>query len=128
MGYSFIIGEHTTYVEDGTTFDYAEEVKLNNAPAFDEPTDYTNKRWPSYTDWEEFTKATRLGHLLGMHSKLIPAHPGCAKILPEYLKIIDLRLAQKDKYDINHQNRLTWLRFWFDWALKNCKNPVFINR
>lgn len=48
-----------------------------------------------------------------------------------YKTIVDMhfypsRLNQKDD-DWNY-NRLVWLKFWVDWALRYCKKPVLFNR
>jgi len=56
MGYTLRIGE---LGDDGEV----ETVRHDDAPAFDEPTDYTNDRWPSYTAWWGFVRACGLDAL-----------------------------------------------------------------
>ena len=57
MGYNLAIGEaEVDWSEDMVRID-AVTVKLDEAPAFGEPTDHTNTRWPSYTSWSNFCKA-----------------------------------------------------------------------
>ena len=169
MGYSLRIGEATicpdiTKNEDwaySTVSIKAGDVRLDNAPAFGEPTDYTNSRWPSYTAWanfvrfivdhvnDEFEQLFYLGRLYGESEPgsddymcLIKTHPGVALIHEDHKSVIDRTMQMlKEKfpdaeanYDADgneHANgalcRLTWLKFWIDWALENCKIPVFEN-
>lgn len=56
MGYTLTIGELEVTVDDEFIWLGAEGVKLDEAPAFNEPTDHTNSRWPSYTAWAEFCR------------------------------------------------------------------------
>ena len=146
MGYSLIIGERLkvseTEFDEDYTYITAEDVKLDNAPAFGEPTDYTNERWPSYSAWHDFCKVSGLfdlfyeenGHLRG-------GHPGLFTIDNEFKDKVDwahkrLKMQYKtieesaDIFDTEigaAYARVQWLKFWTDWALENCKNPVFVN-
>ena len=50
MGYTIAIGELETVTEsDGYKHKYVKTVTLDNAPAYGEPTDHMNERWPSYS-------------------------------------------------------------------------------
>lgn len=62
MGYTLIIGQAVIdYDQDeGTAQVDAEEVRLEHAPAFGEPTDNTNERWPSYSSWADSMRALGL--------------------------------------------------------------------
>jgi len=128
MGFTFKIGELTSYKEENETYYDATEVTLDNAPADGSPTDHTNARWPSYTAWAEFTAATNLqllfGHKIG---ELIPEHPGYAILTKRHQVMINTAYARKNKIDEEHHGRLEWLKFWVDWALANCKQPAFVN-
>ena len=164
MGYNLTIGEAvfevdkvgddewTTSVQDEYIRVTAESVKLPDAPAFDEPTDYTNERWPSYTTWHDFCEATGLwaaiyvvdehgnntGNMRGGHPGYFPITPAFQKevheaydnwmaeypdAVAEYTKGEDGEYIEANSYLC----RLEWLKFWTDWALENCKVPVFVN-
>ena len=138
MGYSLAIGELTSIIDDdnGEERPYVECVKHDDAPAFDEPTDYTNQRWPSYTSWADFAEGVGLSDLL--LDTLIPEHPGIAPILPEHLDMVKratLKMKQRFKgigaADGSDEGwwlmRLVWLEYWMKWALENCKQPTFYN-
>jgi hypothetical protein len=75
---------------------------------------------------------------------LLGEHPGAAVIIPADLTYIrDARIKRElinggrepgfwddDGVDNGKDHvlaRLLWLEFWFDWALKNCENPVIQN-
>ena len=56
MNYNLTIGEAVVVV-DWDEFGIVVSAKKEHhdiAPAFGEPTDYSNQRWPSYTAWEDF--------------------------------------------------------------------------
>lgn len=142
MGYDFIIGEKTIDDEDEeVTMVWAEEVEHENAPAFGEPTDYSNERWPSYTVWHYFCKDTGLYELFyERKDKLIPEHPGYQSLTPFHQQKINTAYKvfkanhPEAELDIEKDEasgwlcRLEWLKYWVDWALENCENPVFCNR
>lgn len=56
MGYTITIGELTAEVSDEWVRLGARGVSLPDAPAFGEPTDHENQRWPSYTGWADFCR------------------------------------------------------------------------
>ena len=156
MGYTLTIGQLEKFVNEDEDYKYdtAEDVKLENAPAFGEPTDYTNSRWPSYTAWHNFTRFVELEDLFyNKDTGLIRNHPGCVKLTQEHKKEIDQAYQNfYQKYPdcepgyspkVNVNNgiyedkswpeektwaiRLEWLKFWVDWSLENCSDPVFYN-
>lgn len=157
MGYTLTIGElSTTVTDDGLescVWNRAEGVHLENAPAFGEPTDHTNSRWPSYTAWRDFTRFTGLEDFFYDESTgILRNHPGCVPLKKEHKEILDKAYADfyikfpnaKASYspkaladmftedkdwpeENNYAVRLEWLKFWVDWALENCKTPVFYN-
>lgn len=136
MGYSITIGEYYTYKEDGRNWADAHTVTLPNAPAYNEPTDYTNERWPSYTAWSDFSDFVGLPLY-----KTIGKHPGWLSVTKKLKSEIDeaysnfmvkypnaiARMGDKDKPENYQLARLTWLKFWVDWALENCKKPIIYN-
>lgn len=142
MGYSITIGELLieTRPEDamecsGLWFS-AKGERHDNAPAFGEPTDFTNERWPSYSAWHNFTKHCGLYDLFFCEGHLIGGHPGVRLLTTEILEAIEASrtglesttpapVASLD-LDSNYC-RLLWLEYWVRWALQNCKTPVIAN-
>lgn len=159
MGYSFTIGDLKKvvekYEEDGVIEEYenwsAETIELENAPAFGEPTDRTNERWPSYSAWSEFAEFTNIYDLIYSDTgHLIGSHPGYLELTDDFQKNLKKRKKEfEEKYpkveatygnktsifeaDPNNppENyfycRLVWLDFWVDYALENCETPAIVN-
>ena len=154
MGYTIRIGNAVPYhdKEDGCLSAgwRVEGAKHDDAPAFGEPTDYTNERWPSYSAWAESMKALGLHDLfLGRDSgeALMQNHPGCAMLTPEHAKTIKDAVAKRRRangnrpagflYDIKgnptgldgdeHLARGEWLTYWVSWAVENCETPAIYN-
>jgi hypothetical protein len=158
MGYTLIIGELETRVEYEGLESYivndAKDVMDDKAPAFGEPTDHSNCRWPSYTSWHQAMRFVGLHEMMfNKKSGLIRNHPGCVPLVKEHKEIIDKAYNEfYEKYPnckagyspkINLKEgifedtewspenewavRLEWLKYWVDWALENCKHPVFYN-
>ena len=157
MGYTLKIGE----LETATTDDGLESIVLNdakdehheNAPAFGDPTDHTNSRWPSYSGWADVCRLTGLSEFFfNKGTGLIRQHPGCFPLKKEHKEIIDKAYDEfykkypnakpgysprVDDIKVFEDNewpeenaiavRLEWLKYWVDWALINCKQPVFVN-
>lgn len=147
MGYILKIGQLSVGIEkDGLQsriYHEVETVKHENAPAFGEPTDFTNGRWPSYIAWEESVKMLNLYELFyNKDTGIIREYPeNCVPLVKEHKKIIDK--AYKEFYEkypntkagYNRETtemtpnaaavRLEWLKYWVDWALENCSMPVF---
>lgn len=161
MGYTLKIGEifvrkelmdeddqKTAYFHTGVI---SEEHK--NAPAFGEPTDRQNSRWPSYTAWSNFCDFVGLEDLFyNKEYGILREHPGCVPLTQSHKEEIDKALENFKKkypkaipsYSTNVKNimleedptwpeennfmvRLVWLKYWVDWALENCENPAFYN-
>lgn len=150
MGYDLTIGELQTDVAYEGLESYvrleAATVSLDTAPAYGEPTDFMNQRWPSYSSWREATKFIGLYDLMfDKDTGLMSSHPGCRPLVKEHKEIIDeayktfylkypsakAGYAPDESEDWPEENeyatRLEWLKFWVDWALVNCNTPVFIN-
>lgn len=147
MGYTITIGQLRVEKnpEDGVEcscigFD-AEGFKSEAAPAFGEPTDFTNSRWPSYSAWAEFMRDSDMydffftegGHLIG-------GHPGVRLVTPELAEYVGLALAAFKIRNPSVQPifsesepkggtlcRLIWLDYWLRWSLANCETPVIAN-
>lgn len=153
MGYTLTIGNaYLQYdkAERSLTVECRNET-LDNAPAFGEPTDGTNSRWPSYTSWADFSRFVGLYGLFFDKNNpeceiLIDHHPGFVALSETHKEIIDEAYAayylkypnakpgfKPDGFigtwpDENaHAARLEWLKFWVDWALVNCEMPIFYN-
>jgi len=114
MGYSLIIGElETEYdAEDEYIRLSARGESHPDAPAFGEPTDGTNSRWPSYTTWADFTREAGLEELFygsgwdrgarqytscsdSFHRErpLLNEHPGAAPITRADADFVEAALA-----------------------------------
>lgn len=157
MGYTLTIGElQIGYFNDNGDPHIAlsaRQERHKKAPAFGEPTDYTNTRWPSYTVWTEFTEFAGLYSLFfaeNREDRLIYSHPGCVPLTEQHRQEVNQAFeAFKLKYpnavstygntdnplDVDPENpeengymcRLVWLHYWVNWALDNCEKPVFGN-
>jgi hypothetical protein len=162
MGYSIAIGQLEVIrhededFEDGFCISYdAESVTNPDAPAFGEPTDYTNSRWPSYTAWSKTVKFLGIYELMfDEENGLMKNHPGYTALTQEHKAIIDAAYVSfyekypnakpgyspksRDGNDLFIEDpdwpeangiavRLEWLKYWIDWALANCSEPVFCN-
>ena len=139
---------------ESTIRNSAKGVSLKDAPAFGELTDNSNSRWPSYTAWHNFARFADLEDFFySKETGLLREHPGCFPLVKEHKEIIDKAYTNfykkypnaKAGYSskVNEKEgifedknwpeenayavRLEWLKFWVDWALINCKNPVFYN-
>jgi hypothetical protein len=141
MGYGLSIGEATIeWNTDCVRIGCATE-RRDNAPAFGEPTDYSNQRWPSYTSWSNAMSALGLmdvmfdernGGCSDFEFKwndkwlipLLATHPGATPITKEHVAYVEEKLAaySEESYDGE------WLLYWLRWAVENCENPVFVNR
>ena len=141
MGYTIDIGQAVLEHDEEAVWIDVEPKRLEEAPAFGEPTDYTNSRWPSYTAWSRFCSATDLNELFYVeYDGLFSSHPGVKLLTKEHKQVID---EAYEKYKKKHPEavpgdwketdaegwfgRLTWLKFWVDWALENCTVPVIRN-
>lgn len=147
MGYTITIGQLRVdkSPDDGLDcscmrFD-ADGVKHDGAPAFGEPTDHTNERWPSYSAWSNFLKAVDLygvfyygsGHLIG-------GHPGIRLVTQELVSAVSSALTgyrernpgveaafNEGDERCGYLCRLIWLDYWLRWSIENCETPVIAN-
>jgi len=98
MGYNLIIGQSDISIDDEQVSMGASTVMLDNAPAYGEPTDYLNQRWPSYVAWGETMKALGLYDVMfnGVESgrkALISEHPGICLITKDHVEIVEAKIA-----------------------------------
>lgn len=150
MGYSLTIGELVAEInyeglESSISLDAKDETR-EDAPAFGEPTDKMNSRWPSYSSWSDAMEFLGLySFMFDDDTGLIREHPGAVPIVKEHKEILDAAYeAFYKKYpkavagfspsesedwpkENNYAVRLEWLKYWVDWSLINCKRPVFHN-
>lgn len=146
MGYSITIGELRIEKNPDDGFDspcikfLANHIRKDDAPAFGEPTDYTNSRWPSYTSWTNAMREAGLYECFFSNGTLIGGHPGVRLVTEDLLLAV-----QNAKYCIEKANpgmkaqfddskplqstycRVIWLEYWMSWALANCEVPVIAN-
>jgi hypothetical protein len=122
----------------------------DGAPAFGEPTDYTNQRWPSYSAWADFCKETGLHALFfDKYDGIMREHPGCFKLTEDHLGQVREALERRKQttggrppgfYDYDEETqqdvdngndpqtaRLVWLEYWMAWALEHCERPAIEN-
>lgn len=144
MGYTIKIGQLVVTSEnyEGRTYlsnDVTKE-RHESAPAFGEPTDFENQRWPSYSAWAEFARFVDLeGFFFDKSEGLMREHPGCYPLTNFHKERVDkalLGLYERypdtvpsfgGEYYNEVAARLEWLKYWVDWALANCSQPVFLN-
>lgn len=147
MGYSLYIGQgrllrHKQWT--GSHYARARCITHKGAPAYGEPTDGTNMRWPSYSSWTKFCYFVGLTDMFfNPETGLMRNHSGCEPLLPVHKEQIDfalIELMKKYPHAIARMSddgaygdcdmqlaRLMWLKYWVDYALKHCSSPVFYN-
>lgn len=141
MGYTISIGEAELFREEFEIVVCVKEEKHDNAPADGVPTDFTNSRWPSYSQWSEFTEIVGLKDLFfNQYVGLMREHPFACPINKKHKEEIDksfiwlekkIKFSELNKEAIenleNQMRRLNWLKYWVDWSLENCVNPIIKN-
>lgn len=147
MGYSITIGELLveTYPDEAMECSglrlTAKSVRRDDAPAYGEPTDFTNERWPSYSAWHDFAESAGIFELLFDYGgNLIGGHPGVRLITVDMLNIVEAARINMESREPKPQStmenytrengaycRLLWLEYWMRWAIENCKTPVIAN-
>lgn len=144
MGYAIRIGELevTKEPEDGLdcsciSFDVKPEVD-DGSPAFGDPTDYTNSRWPSYSAWSETMQDVGLYSTFFLDGHLIGGHPGVRLVTPELVAVVAEALRSykaknpnaKPEYGTTEGAslcRLIWLDYWLSKSIDTCEVPVIVN-
>lgn len=144
MGYTLTIGNaipKKNIDDDWAEFTWeVEDIYHENGPSFGNPTDGSNALWPSYSAWALVSGTPGFDELFqddGM--ALIRHHPGIVPLLPIHKEKIDAAFEkfkqdhpkQEAEYDGSAEGailcRITWMKYWVDWALANCENPAFEN-
>ncbi len=134
-----------------------ERIESRDAPSFpgDEMTGKTNGRHPGYSQWGEFCEQTGLFAIFfDTDDGLLVPHPGVRRLTKKHLAAFaaaekkwlakhpdkiagwdpaynlfamgTTKAAADPRYDGNAE-RLRWLVWWTEWALKNCKKPSMAN-
>lgn len=150
MGYHIAIGElaDVEFPEEDC-FNYrVKEANSPFAPQFgplDRLSGQTNSRYPSYSGWECFCKEAGIHDLFyNRKTGLIRNHPGYERLnrrhllkIREAMEYREAKVGLPPGFVMNGIGplevdpilaRLMWLEFWINWALKNCRNPVILNR
>jgi len=147
MGYTLAIGEKEIDNSDPEYhFTRVKNERHDQAPAFGEPTDHENARWPSYSGWSDcMTEAGMFDLFFDKDNGLLNEHPGYKTITPALVDTFRARKkAFEEKYpsvtaeylDDGHDGfitpnatycRIVWLDYWLTWALAHCKEPIFFN-
>lgn len=146
MGYSITIGELSIDAapEDGVECSCinfsAKGVAIEGSPAYGEPTDGTNQRWPSYSSWSNHLENAGLYDVFFFGGHLIGGHPGVRLVTKELLERIskakadlesehpNIEATMQPYTDINGTYcRVIWLEYWCKWAIENCTVPVIAN-
>ena len=139
MGWDIYIGEWRARASaDDEPIDHIED---GDAPAFNgDDAGRTNRRQPSYVEWDQFCVATGLKALFHGENGLFAEHPGTVQLTKKHAQEIHRALG---RYTLKYPNaestflggerdknlaRLEWLVWWVDWALTNCKRPAIHNR
>jgi len=148
MGYTISIGEAQLHLEEFDVIVLVKEEKHDNAPADGVPTDFTNSRWPSYSAWSEFAKEVNLYDMFYCKEKglmrdsyiAVPLNQSHKEKVDFAFKKFSKRFelmntdiflehSMYTKKDIEttfqyYLDRLKWLKYWVDWSLENCENPI----
>ena len=98
MGYTLIIGQANISIDEDQVSSTASIVSLDYAPAYGEPTDYSNERWPSYVAWGDTMRELGLYDVMfdGVESgrkALISEHPGICLITKDHVEIVEAKIA-----------------------------------
>ena len=117
MGYSLSIGEAVIdWNEERVSID-CEIVRLDEAPAFGEITDYESQRWPSYTAWAKAMRELGLTDLMFDERNggigefewegewvypLIQNHPGAAPITKAHVEVVAAKLKAYKEANPTH--------------------------
>ena len=108
MGYTLTIGEAYLDYDNDESSPYcrvcAKGVTHDDAPAFGEPTDHSNSRWPSYSGWHDFAGYSGLYSLFfGKEHKdgylvrddaLLVEHPGAVPLAEQHRREINAALER----------------------------------
>ena len=114
MGYTLKIGEATLKWSDHYVDVDCNIVRLDEAPAFGEPTDNESQRWPSYSSWASAMRELGLMDVMfnernngagefdwkgEAYYPLMPTHPGASPIARAHVEYVEAKL---DEYKSAH--------------------------
>lgn len=117
MGYTLKIGEaELSYETDYVCIDCA-TVEIDSAPAYGEPTDRQNQRWPSYSSWHDCMKTLGLMDVMfcsrnggggfdrggDSYEPLLASHPGAMPVTKAHAEEVEERLAAYKKKHPTHR-------------------------
>lgn len=122
MGYTLRIGQAVLDWHPEVIRVSVEPVTLDYAPAFGEPTDHTNARWPSYTSWHDFCqKLGIIGIMFGQRNgykheieadtpedlpALLADHPGVSPVSRGHVEFIEKKI---NEYKAKHPRHIAQL-------------------
>ena len=107
MGYTLTIGNAEVDWNTESVRVYAPIVRQDDAPAYGEPTDHENQRWPSYRVWNDSINKLGIYELMfgdddsgevqigdDYFPALMPSHPGAAPVVPEVVAEVERALNE----------------------------------
>lgn len=130
MGYNLSIGEAVIVWDECQVRIEVETVWLDDSPAFGEPTDHTNERWPSYTGWSDFCRGLDIMNVMfnsrnggcgelevaeGIYVyPLIQDHPGSAPITKHHVQLVEDAVRRYRERNPDHIAQYPPLKPGFD--------------
>ena len=120
MSYQLAIGEYSSYEDEGYLVEYVLEQRMAGVPKIGNASNDCNEKSVNESQWWAFLESSGLAEAF---AELMPESSLIADIEPHHLDSV--RKANKANLSGWDLNRLLWLEFWMDWALRNCKRPVF---
>jgi hypothetical protein len=128
MAYALTIGEARMDIdpEFGNVGITVDRVSLSEAP-LNSSNDRSNTITPAYLVWENFCTQTGMHELFYDDDEgLLRPHPGVKLLTSVHLAAFkEATIPPGDEWS---RKRVDWLIWWTEWALANCKVPVFENR
>ena len=118
MGYTLKIGEARIDHDEDCVRINCDIVKRDDAPVHDDPTDYENQRWPSYSAWANSMKTLGLMDVMfnqrnggkgefewkGVsRSPLLEDHPGAMPITIEHVEYVEDALRRYREKHPDHK-------------------------
>lgn len=101
------------------------------APAFWEPTDHENQRWPSYSTWTDFVKFVWLEDLFfNDETWLMRSHPWCFPFdqsdIDEVKKAINILKIKYPKIKAEFNEEKIWFTTREEYYKYITENPMFV--
>jgi hypothetical protein len=128
MSYALTIGE--AQIEADPEFGHV-GITVDRLVLPDAPMNSSNNRsntiLPAYLVWDNFCTQTGMQDLFyDDDTGLLRPHPGVKLLTGDHLAAFKAATIPPD--DEWSRKRIEWLIWWTEWALANCKVPVFENR